>query len=76
MSTKSIRLSEKTYRKLVEFAGKLQYELKRPVSIEDAINFLMKRKISDLAGSWEVSDEELKEIMESLGRRWKSWRSI
>ncbi len=37
MTTKSIKLSEETYRKLVEIAGKLQAELKKPVSIEDAI---------------------------------------
>ena len=33
MTTKSIRISEETYKKLVELAGKLQAELKRPISI-------------------------------------------
>ncbi len=75
MTTKSIRVSEETYRKLVELAGKLQAELKRPVSVEDAIRYLLKRKISDLAGSWEISDEEVKEIKESLKRGWKAWKS-
>ena len=54
MSTKSIKLSEETYKKLVEIAGRLQAELKKPVSIEDAIKYLMKRKISDLVSSWEI----------------------
>ncbi len=76
MTTKSIKLSEETYRKLVELAGRLQFELKRPVSIEEAIKYLMRRRISDLAGSWEVSDEEVKEIKESLRKRWRAWRSI
>ena len=75
MPTKSIRVSEETYRKLVELAGKLQAELKRPVSVEDAIRYLLKRKISDLAGSWEINDEEVKEIKESLKRGWKAWKS-
>ena len=75
MTTKSIRVSEETYRKLVELAGRLQAELKRPVSVEDAIRYLLKRKISDLAGSWEISDEEVKEIKESLKMGWKAWRS-
>ncbi len=53
MTTKSIKLTEETYRKLVELAGKLQAELKRPVSIEEAIKYLIRVRINDLAGSWE-----------------------
>ena len=75
MATKSIKVSEETYRKLVELAGKLQAELKKPVSIEDAIRYLMRRKISDLAGSWDISDEEVKEIKESLRRGGSTWKS-
>ena len=75
MTTKSIKISEETYKKLVELAGKLQAELKRPISIEDAIRYLMKRKLSDLAGSWDVSDEEVKEIKESLREGWIAWKS-
>jgi predicted CopG family antitoxin len=75
MTTKSIKLSEETYRKLVELAGKLQTELKKPVSIEEAIKYLMKKRISDLAGSWEISEEEVMEIKESLRERWRAWRS-
>ncbi|RLI78829.1 hypothetical protein DRP05_05910 [Archaeoglobales archaeon] len=74
MTTKSIKLSEETYKKLVEIAGRLQVELKKPVSIEDAIKYLMKRKISDLAGSWEISDEEVYEIKESLKKGWRAWK--
>jgi len=75
MTTKSIKLTEETYRKLVELAGKLQSELKRPVSIEDAIKYLMKRRISDLAGSWEISDDEVREVKESLRKGWRTWKS-
>jgi len=75
MTTKSIRLSNETYEKLVELAGKLQAELKRPVSIEDAIKYLLRRRIGDLAGSWELSDEEAEEIMRSLRKGWEAWRS-
>ncbi|WP_456473819.1 hypothetical protein [Candidatus Pyrohabitans sp.] len=74
MTTKSIKLSEETYTRLVEIAGKLQAELKRRVSIEDAIRYLMEKKIGDLAGSWEVSDEEVREIKKSLKRGWKTWK--
>ncbi|RLI77800.1 hypothetical protein DRP07_11805 [Archaeoglobales archaeon] len=75
MPTKSIKLTEETYKKLVEIAGKLQSELKKPVSIEDAIKYLLKRRISDLAGSWDVSDEEIHAIKKSLDEGWKTWRS-
>ncbi|MEM2135738.1 MAG: hypothetical protein QW261_14675 [Candidatus Jordarchaeaceae archaeon] len=74
MTTKSIKISEETYKKLVEVAGKLQSELKRSISIEDAIKYLMRRRISDLSGSWDVSDEEVQEIKQSLRKGWKAWR--
>ncbi|NOZ58020.1 MAG: hypothetical protein GXO66_00340 [Euryarchaeota archaeon] len=75
MTTKSIKLSEDTYRKLVEIAGRLQVECKKPVSIEDAIRYLIRRKISDLAGTWDVGEEEVLEIRKSLRRGWKAWKS-
>jgi hypothetical protein len=31
-------------------------------------------KISDLAGSWDISDEELAEIKASLSEAWKRWQ--
>jgi len=38
MSKRLLSVTRLTYRKLVEIAGKLQAELKRPVSFDDAIN--------------------------------------
>lgn len=74
MTTKSIRISEATYKRLMKIAGKLQMENKKSVSIEDAIKHLMKRRISDLAGSWEMDDDEVNEIKESLRKGWKDWK--
>lgn len=74
MATKSIKLSEDVYKKLVELAGKLQIELKKPVSIEDAIRYLLRKRISDLAGSWDISEEEVEEIKASLEKGWKNWK--
>lgn len=74
MTTKSIRISQDIYEKLVEIAGKLQMDNKKPASIEDAIKYLLKRKIGDLAGSWEIEDDEVKEIKESLEKGWKNWK--
>jgi len=33
------------------------------------------RKISDLAGSWNVTDAEVKEIKASIDESWKKWKS-
>lgn len=74
----SIRISKKTHKKLVELAGILQANLKRTVSIDEAIDFLLEKKsipgkITELSGAWDMTDEELEEIMESLQKGWKSW---
>jgi predicted CopG family antitoxin len=76
---KSIRISEETYRKLCEHAGRLQAELKRPVSIDEAIRSLMEGSkipstVTDLAGTLELSDEEVLEIKRELRKAWKKWK--
>ena len=74
--TKTIKIKKKTYEKLNEFAGLLQMKLKRPISLDDAIQFLLRltkrNKISMLAGTWKMSDEEEKEIQEALKNLWAS----
>jgi len=70
---KSVKLSEDTYKQLVDLAGKLQSERKKPVSIEDAIKHLLKRRISHLAGSWEMDDDEIDEFNKSLDKMWSNW---
>jgi predicted CopG family antitoxin len=77
--SKSIKVSKETYAELSEIAGELQLKLKRPVSIEEAIKQLTKRrkkgvKISDLAGSWKISEQEGEEIKDSIYAAWKKWK--
>jgi predicted CopG family antitoxin len=76
---KAIKISKETYAELSAIAGELQIELKRPVSIEEAMKHLIKRrkkgvKISDLAGSWNISDKEVKGIKESISQAWEEWK--
>jgi predicted CopG family antitoxin len=76
---KSIKISEETYAELSEIAGELQVKRKRPVSIEEAIKQLTNRrkkgaKISDLAGSWNITDQEAKEIETAISQTWKKWK--
>ena len=75
---KTIKVSKETYSKLSEIAGELQIKLKRPVSIEEAMKDLIKRRekgkrISDLAGSWNITDKEEKDITNSIHESWKKW---
>lgn len=77
---KAIKISKETYAKLNQIAGELQVKLKRPVSIEETMNHLIKqsrrekgRKISDLAGSWSMTDKELEEVKTSINEAWAKW---
>ncbi|MFQ5901902.1 MAG: hypothetical protein ACE5IH_10145 [Thermodesulfobacteriota bacterium] len=77
MVTRTVRVSKKVYERLFELAGHLQFELKRPVSVDETLEILLKKfkanKISDLAGSWDVSEEEINKIKKSLRKGWKKW---
>lgn len=77
--TKTVKISKETYAKLSEIAGELQMRLKRPVSLDEAMKYLISLRgkgvrITDLAGSWDISDRELAEIKASLTGAWKRWR--
>jgi predicted CopG family antitoxin len=77
--SKTVRVDDETYRKLSEYAGELQSKLKRPVSINEAIKYLTREipannRVSDLAGTWKTTDEEIEEIMTDLRRGWEKWR--
>ena len=70
---KAIKVSKETYAELNEIAGELQVKLKKPVSLEDALKHLIKqrkkgKKITDLAGTWNVTDEEAEQIKASISQ--------
>lgn len=70
----SIKISEENYRILCSLSGKLREELRKPVSINEAISILYKRRnLSDLAGAWKMSDKEVGEFMGDLKRGWDRW---
>jgi len=78
---KTVKVSKQTYSKLSEIAGELQVKLKRPVSLDEAMQHLLTSKtkdkgikITDLAGSWDMSDREWAEIKASLSEAWKRWQ--
>ncbi len=76
---KAIKISKETYAELSAIAGELQIKTKRSVSIDEAMKYLIRqnkkgRKISDLAGSWIMSDDEAEEIKASTAKAWETWK--
>jgi len=76
---KTVKISKETHARLSEIAGELQTKLKRPVSLDEAVRHLITLKgkgirITDLAGTWDVSEDELAEIKASLKEAWRKWR--
>ena len=78
METKTIKVSAETYRWLARIAAELQKERGEPTSFDDAITELKQKKkgkLSDLAGSWEMSDTEWEKIQSDLHKGWKKWKN-
>jgi len=76
---KAIKISKETYAELSAIAGELQIKTKRPISIDEAMKYLIRRnkkgkKISDLAGSWIMSDSEAEKIKTSIDKAWETWK--
>lgn len=76
---RSVRVEERTYRKLSQASGRLQATLGRRVSLDEAIWVLLKGarvegKISDLAGSWDMLESEAREVERALREGWKRWK--
>jgi hypothetical protein len=76
---KAIKISKETYAELSAIAGELQTKKKRPVSIDEAMKYLIRRskkgrKISDLAGSWSMDEAEADEIKASINKVWETWK--
>ena len=73
----SIKISDENYKWLSSLSGELRKYLQRPVSINEAINYLQKKenqKISDLAGTWKMSDKEAGEFLGNLKKGWAKWK--
>lgn len=70
----SVKISEENYERLSALSGELQQERGAPTSINDAIDYLYeKRNISELAGSWDMSDEEVEGWKAVLKEGWDRW---
>ncbi|MBI3051448.1 hypothetical protein HYY74_03245 [Candidatus Woesearchaeota archaeon] len=71
----SIKISRENYERLSSLSGRLRSELNRPVSINEAISFLYRKgKLSDVAGTWKMTDREAEGFMADLQRGWERWK--
>lgn len=75
MGTKTVKISEDNYREICGFAGELQKELGESVSIDRAITVMFhKSKLSDLAGSWKMNNEEAEDFRKKIKKGWSRWK--
>ena len=75
----TVKVSEDTYKKLNQLAGRLRSKTGRPVSVDEALDYALKGKSklspSDFVGSWSsMTEREEEEILRSLDRFWKGWK--
>lgn len=73
MDTKTIKISSDNYKWLMKVAGELQQETGKNTSIDAAIRKLRQKRISDLGGTWKMTDKELREFKKTLKERW-TWK--
>ena len=73
----TIRVGDDIYRELNRVAGQLRQEVGHPVSMDDVLGHLLRTrglKISDFQGAWKMSDEETKDLVNSLREHWSRWK--
>ncbi len=69
MGSKAIKVSENTYNHLKRLSEE------KKVSMKEIVDRITRSEggIEDYAGSWEASDEEVKEVKEERERLWENW---
>jgi predicted CopG family antitoxin len=73
---KTIKIRDETYQNINILVGDLMKELKRPVSMDEAVRYLLryrKSKPSTFAGGWKMDEEELENMKKELRESWKRW---
>ncbi len=79
MESKTIKISKENYLWLLRMAAELQKQSHRPITFDIVINNLKenkmkKKKLSDLAGSWKMSDKEAKKFLKDIQGGWEKWK--
>ena len=79
MTSKTIKISEENYKWLLREAAELQKKRGQIITFDIALSEqkakkMKKKKLSDLAGRWKMSDEEWKIIKKDIKRGWRGWK--
>ncbi len=79
MVSKTIKVSEENYLWLLRLASELQKRREKPISFDDTLQTLRegkmgKNKISDLAGSWKMSNAEAEKFKKDARKGWGKWK--
>ena len=79
MESKTIKLSDESYRWLARIAAMLQREKGAPVSFDEAVKELKTRNsardaLLALSGSWKMSDSEAEKFENENRKLWKTWK--
>lgn len=71
----TVKVSQETYERLNRLAGRLRSRLKRPVSMDEALNMMIRElKPSDFSGTLSLTDDEAAAISEELNAFWSRWQ--
>ncbi len=76
MPFKTIKIRDETYESLNALIGDLMKEFKRPVSMDEALRYLLKsrrNRPSKFAGGWKMDEDELDKMRSELKEAWKRW---
>ncbi|SNQ62605.1 hypothetical protein [Candidatus Methanoperedens nitratireducens] len=76
MPFKTIKIRDETYENLNALIGDLMKEFKRPVSMDEALRYLLKSRKnmpSKFAGGWKMDEDELDKMRSELKEAWKRW---
>ncbi len=74
----TVKVSRETYEKLNEVAGRLRARLRRPVSVDEALDATFKAgktRPSDFAGTLSLTENEAQDIIKELNNFWSKWKS-
>ncbi len=76
VSYKTIKIRNETYESINVLIADLIKELKRPVSMDEALRYLLKcrkNKPSTFAGGWKMDETEYEKVKSELKEGWKRW---
>ncbi len=80
MEQKTIKISKENYVWLLKLAAQIQKDSGKLASFDSALSKIRnedrkeEKKLSDLAGSWKMSDEEAKKFLKDARKGWKKWK--